>query len=62
MGLRWQMVMPCRGSNYTLNILSLLRHASLQVVTSFGGELFFAVCECVCVGVGVQVDLIPGTV
>lgn len=41
--------MPCHGSNYTLNILSLLRHASLQVVTSFGGELFFDVCVCVCV-------------
>lgn len=42
MGLRWQMVMPCHASNYTLNILSLLRHASLQMATSFGGELFFA--------------------
>lgn len=51
MGLRWQMVMPCQGSNWTLNILfpSDLHHfiwqPHLEVNCSLLFSFFFSMLE-----------------
>ena len=51
MGLRWQMVMPCHGSNYALNILSLsdMHHFRWQPHLEVNCSSLFCLCVCVCV-------------